>query len=191
MSQCRALAGKQWDVFFFLFSILSKHMVWHLFSQLCYPYHSQHGILSMLSLPFLFCLSVSVTWSSCLISRRLGGIVSNMLSEAQAAGVWSEEFEVREVCVWPEAKVLNLSEHWFHHLWSDSNYSHFIGFSWASCMWLSYVKVLCKLQSQIWKLIIIIILFFQGMDRSINSHYISLGNLPIWGSRFSDVAEKT
>ena len=98
--------------FFFLFSTLSKHLVWHLFSQFCRPYHGQHGILSMLSLPFLFCLSLLVTWPLCPISGRVRERVSNTLSVAQTAGVWSKEPEVGEVWVWPEAKTLNHTEPW-------------------------------------------------------------------------------
>lgn len=86
MAQCKALAGKQWEDFFSFFNSF-KALGLALVQPAVSTYHGQHGILSMLSLPFLFRLSVSVTWPLCPISGRLGATVSNMLSEAQAAGV--------------------------------------------------------------------------------------------------------
>lgn len=76
-------------------------MVWHLFSQLCHYSHSQHGILSLLPLSSMFSLSVLVTWPLCAVSGRLGGIASNILSEAQTAGFMlnNKDFEARQVWV--------------------------------------------------------------------------------------------
>lgn len=149
MSQSRALADKQWEFFFFLFSTLSKHMDWSLFSQLCRHYQSWHSSLSMLFHACRFCLSVSVTWPLSLISGKFEGVLSDTLREAEASGYTlnSKKSGVRKFWVWPEAKALNLSEH-HHHFpgpWSGSNYSYLTVLFWSLHMWISYRKVFCKL----------------------------------------------